>query len=127
MTAGPLAGPASAYPILSTPASICFSEVNDVYVPGLIFGKSVAFGFSGCASAELLKTSWAAARVMAAVPKNRRRSELIVSDIFESPRLQRKQASSPAGPWRPAGPVAGCRHPRQPRWQRDGKKAAPGG
>ena len=33
-------GPASAYPILRTPASICFSEPNDVFVPGLIGARS---------------------------------------------------------------------------------------
>ena len=36
MTGGPLAGPASAYPTFRRPASICFSEPNDVFVPGLI-------------------------------------------------------------------------------------------
>jgi hypothetical protein len=31
---GPAAGPASTYPTFRRPASICFSEVNDVFVPG---------------------------------------------------------------------------------------------
>src|SRR5437016_791481 len=35
MTAGPSLGPASAYPTFRTPASICFSEPKDVFVPGL--------------------------------------------------------------------------------------------
>ena len=38
MTGSPLAGPASAYPTLSTPASICLIAPNDVFVPGLIAG-----------------------------------------------------------------------------------------
>ncbi len=33
-TGRPSAGPASAYPTFSTPASICFIELNDVCVPG---------------------------------------------------------------------------------------------
>jgi hypothetical protein len=33
MTGGPVAGPASAYPIFRTPASICFSAPNDVFAP----------------------------------------------------------------------------------------------
>src|SRR5882757_5411739 len=33
MTGGPLAGPASAYPMLSTPALICFSGPRDVFFP----------------------------------------------------------------------------------------------
>src|SRR6266852_2843689 len=77
MTAGPLAGPASAYPTFRTPASICFNELNDVFVPGLI-----GFILVDCASAEPIMSSSAAAMVRTAVPKRRRRSWLISSDIW---------------------------------------------
>src|SRR6202162_1206197 len=76
MTGGPLAGPASAYPTFRTPASICFNELNDVFVPGLI-----GFILVDCASAEPIMSSSAAAMVRTAVPKRRRRSWLISSDI----------------------------------------------
>src|SRR6478672_134736 len=36
MTAGPPAGPASAYPTLNTPALICFSAPNEVFVSGFV-------------------------------------------------------------------------------------------
>src|SRR6185437_1013736 len=39
-TAGPSAGPASAYPTLRMPASICFIEWNEMLVPGLTVGRS---------------------------------------------------------------------------------------
>src|ERR1700722_804237 len=39
-TVGPLAGPASAYPTLRRPAPICFRGANDVFVPGLVTGRS---------------------------------------------------------------------------------------
>ena len=39
MTGGPSAGPASAYEMFRTPASICFSGPNDVWAPGLIAGS----------------------------------------------------------------------------------------
>src|SRR6266849_8406100 len=84
MTAGPSAGPASAYPTFSTPASICFSVANDVLVPGLILGSSAGFALPDWALAEPLKANWAAAMVMAAVPKKRRRSLLMSSDILKS-------------------------------------------
>src|SRR5260221_13910172 len=74
MTGEPLAGPASAYPTLRTPASICFSELNDVFVPGLIGLILVA-----CASADPIMPNSAAAIVMAAVPRKRRRQRLISS------------------------------------------------
>src|ERR1700722_17817062 len=77
MTTGPLAGPASAYPILRTPASICLSVPDDVVAPGLTLGRSAGFALLDWASAAPLKTSWAAARVVAAAPKKRRRSQLI--------------------------------------------------
>src|SRR5919106_1604000 len=85
MTAGPSVGPASAYPTFRTPASICFSEPNDVFVPGLIVVASAGVVLLDCASAELIRTSSAAAMVMTAVAKKRRRSWLISSDIYFSP------------------------------------------
>src|SRR5207248_4329804 len=77
MTGGPLAGPASAYPTFRSPASICFSEANDVFVPGLI-----GLILGDCASAESIVASTDAARVRSAAPKRRRRSRLIASDIL---------------------------------------------
>ena len=47
------------------------SAPNDVLVPGLIGGTVAEFGLLDCAATES-KPSWAAAMVMATVPKNRR-------------------------------------------------------
>src|SRR4030095_5261037 len=80
MTGGPWAGPASAYPTLRRPASICFSEPNDVF--GLIVGTLAGFALPDCAAAEPIIPSWAAAIVVATVPKKRRRSYLVSSDIL---------------------------------------------
>jgi hypothetical protein len=44
---------------------------NDVFVPSLIVVAPVGFALLACASAEPDTTSWAAAIVMAAVPKKR--------------------------------------------------------
>src|SRR5580698_7948309 len=41
MATGPSLGPTSAYPTFRTPALICRSELNDVFVPGLIAGMRV--------------------------------------------------------------------------------------
>jgi len=54
---------------------------NDVLAPGLIACTPADFALLGCATAGPLKASWAAATVMAAVPKKRRRSRSIFSDI----------------------------------------------
>jgi hypothetical protein len=63
------------------PASICVIEVNEAFVPGLP-GESVAeFVLTGCASTAPMMTSSAAAKVMAALRKNRRRSFFISSGI----------------------------------------------
>jgi hypothetical protein len=62
--AGPSAGLISAYPTLSRPASICFSEANDVFVAGLI--AVTAFVSLVRAATEKLKPSCAAAIVTAA-------------------------------------------------------------
>src|SRR6266404_4352331 len=78
ITGGPLAGPASAYPTFRSPASICFSELNDVFVPGLI-----ELILRDCASADPIVASSAAARVSTAVPKRRRRSWFICSAILD--------------------------------------------
>ena len=48
-------GPASAYPTLSSPASICFSELNEVFVPGLIVATLARFGLTDCAAGEWWK------------------------------------------------------------------------
>src|SRR6266850_562794 len=76
MTTGPLAGPASAYPTVNTPASICLRGANEVFVPGLI-----GLILLDCAPAEPIIASLATARVRTVVPKRRRRSRLISSDI----------------------------------------------
>src|ERR1700689_1366127 len=92
MTAGPSAGPASAYPTLSRPASICFIELNDVFVPGFTRGTSVAVSLGVSAFAELSIPNWAALIAIAAVLRKRRRRWLIPSGILirfigRSPRL----------------------------------------
>src|ERR1700685_265096 len=79
MTTGPLAGPASAYPTFRAPASICFREANEVFVPGLIAGSLVSPGW---APAEPTMLNWAAAMVTAAAPKRRRREWSICSDAL---------------------------------------------
>src|SRR5271165_6916900 len=81
MTAGPLPGPASAYPTFSRPASICLSGAN-VFVLGPAMLAGAEFVLGGCASAEPIMPNWAAATVMAAAPKKRRRSWLISFDIL---------------------------------------------
>src|SRR4030088_286242 len=81
MTAGPSAGPGSADPPFRTPASICFNEANDVFVPGLIAGTPASLVLS-CASAEPIMPSWAAAKVTAVVAKKRRRWWSIESGNF---------------------------------------------
>src|SRR5258708_15379128 len=92
MTGAPLEGPASAYPTLSTPASICFSAAKEVFVPGLIAGRLA--GLPDCARAELTGISAAAAAVAAALPRNRRRSNLICSDMaFILKKIQTPAAS----------------------------------
>src|SRR5215510_5096147 len=67
MTAGPSGGPASAYPTLRTPASICFSESNELCVPAFI----------GVASAVLALVSELGGCSPAAAAARRRRSTLI--------------------------------------------------
>src|ERR1700686_2962280 len=79
-TAGPLPGPASAYPKFSGPASICLNEPNEVRVPGLI-GDDAAVALADCAFAKAITPSWAEATVTAAVPTSWRRSRLTSSDI----------------------------------------------
>src|SRR5450631_2628312 len=89
MTAGPLAGPASAYPTLRRPASICFSGAKDVFVPGLMAGTSAAVVSPGRANADPIMANSAAATLMAELRIKRRRSLLIgslltFSDILAS-------------------------------------------
>src|SRR6266550_803739 len=46
-TTGPSVGPASAYPTFRTPASTCFSELNDVFGPDfLVFATVTCTSFS---------------------------------------------------------------------------------
>src|SRR4029077_9427060 len=86
MTGRPLTGPASAYPTLRRPASICLREPNDVFVPGLIGGTVAGFALLDCAAAaESIIPNCAAASAVATVPIKRRRSWLISSDIFLPP------------------------------------------
>src|SRR5215813_4359628 len=64
MTARPSAGPASAYPTLSGPASTCFSAPNGVLEPGgtsvaLIFGAVVIAAYRGeAATARAALRMW---------------------------------------------------------------------
>jgi hypothetical protein len=58
-----------------------------LFVPGLIVVAPAAFVLLDCASAESIMTSLAAAMVIAAEPKKRRRSYLISFDIFISLQL----------------------------------------
>src|SRR5262245_30811331 len=72
-------GPASAYPTFRTPASTCFIEANDVLVPGLTDGRLASVAVLALVTA--VTPIWAAARVIAAVPKKCRRSRSIGSRI----------------------------------------------
>src|ERR1700687_1111107 len=71
MTAGPVAGPASAYPMLRTPASTCFNEANEAFGPPVLQGRD-------CAFAEANVPNCAAAIIMDAVPRKRRRSLVLI-------------------------------------------------
>src|SRR5580693_6761514 len=81
-TAGPLAGPASAYPTFRRPALICFSEPNEVFVPGLIWGTCEGLVWLDCALAEPIAASSVAAKATVAFRKKRRRLGLTSSDIL---------------------------------------------
>ena len=75
--------------MLRRPASICFSEANDLFVPGAIAGSLI---LSDCASTERIKKAWVAASDRASVPQRLRRRRLIdsgisVVDIGKSPWL----------------------------------------
>src|ERR1700735_728530 len=82
ITAGPLAGPASAYPILRVPASICFSGANEALVSGGVALPPPGFALLDRASAEPVTISLAAATDIAMAPNSRRRLPLITSDIL---------------------------------------------
>src|SRR5262245_22741137 len=73
MIGGPPAGPASAYPTFSSPASICFSTPNEPAAPAL--RGSAALTLRTCAAAMAIRLA----------PSIRRRSLLIVSDIDVTP------------------------------------------
>src|SRR5271166_4242239 len=81
MATVPSDGPVSAYPTLSAPALICFSEGNDVV--GLpLKGVIVVTFVSDCAIAAPDEASSAAAIVIAAFRKNRPRG-CIVATVCE--------------------------------------------
>src|SRR6266566_6044387 len=81
MAGEPSTGPASAYPTFSRPASICFTEPNDVLATGLALDRSTGFALLDCALVEPVTPSRAAAIAIAAVPRKRRRSWSISLDI----------------------------------------------
>jgi hypothetical protein len=85
MTAGPFAGPASAYPTFRTPALICFSGPNDVFVPGLKAGEPGGSALLDCARADPIIPNWAAAIANAAEFMKPRRRVSILSVISMSP------------------------------------------
>src|ERR1700674_4330704 len=68
-----------------TPASICLSEANAVCAPRVVVGSSADFRLPVWALAESSMPSRAAARVIAAVPKKRRRSWLALADTLFPP------------------------------------------
>src|SRR3954466_10461684 len=76
MAGGPSDGPASTYPTLRTPASICFTVANaDGEVPVAV----------ACARAGLRNTRGAAATPKAAACINSRRSRLFLLGMFIPP------------------------------------------
>src|SRR3954469_12221403 len=81
MTTGASAAPASAYPTLRTPASICFSAANDVCDPGLTAATFALLDLPDWALAGPPGANWAAAIPSAAVPMNWRRFWLMISDM----------------------------------------------
>jgi hypothetical protein len=68
--------------MLSTPASICFTGLNDVFVPGFVAGGSPCFPLPYCASAELRVKSSPAATEIATVRSSLRRLPSTPSDIL---------------------------------------------
>src|ERR1700747_1005503 len=78
-TAGPPAGPASAYATFNIPALICLRDPNETFVFATAFlGADVA---PACASAAGGTSNWLAARARAAALKKRRRSGSISYDM----------------------------------------------
>jgi hypothetical protein len=68
-----------AYRTFGTPASTCFNEPNDAFVPGLIVVADAGFILLDCASAEPIMTSSAAAMVMTA---SAQKAAAIMVDFF---------------------------------------------
>jgi hypothetical protein len=68
-----------------------------VFVPGLTVGKSGGFVLLDYAFAEPIRLSWAAATVMAALPRKRRRLLLISSDICFSPLIVERAFAETVG------------------------------
>src|SRR5262245_3780770 len=76
ITTGPLAGPASAYPTLSTPASICFSGPNDPPPPAPVVRAGFAAAATGSPCAKSITPSRDAATAVAIPARKRRRPRL---------------------------------------------------
>jgi hypothetical protein len=74
---------------LSAPASICLKEANDVFIPGLILGRSPRFGLPDCALGEPIAASCVAPMVTAPIAafliKARRVAEYDGLDIMLLP------------------------------------------
>ena len=93
----------SAYPTFRRSASICFSEPKDALAAGLIVGTSAGFNWLDCAFAKSKIPSWAAAMVMAAVPKKAETTMVdffghIVSPTFPSERSSLCRDTTAKGP-----------------------------
>jgi len=86
MTGGPLTDPLSAYPTLRTPASICFTGPSDVFRDGVGVGLSLRVNLLDGACIEPMIERSAAAMVMTAAPRKRRRSLSTSSDMCLSRR-----------------------------------------
>src|ERR1700722_2203936 len=79
MTAGPLVGPASAYPTSRSPALIWLKGAKETLAPPL-GGVWAEFAATACAFADPRRPSLAAAMPVAAAPKKRRRATFRFSD-----------------------------------------------
>src|SRR5262245_23875273 len=84
MTTRPSAGPTSAYPTFRTPASICFSTPNDVFVPGISGGTVAGFVMLDCARADPMPR-WAAAKAVIAPDAARKPRRVGNDDFGEAP------------------------------------------
>src|SRR5882757_2299517 len=99
MTGGPLAGPASAYPMLRTPALICFSGPKDVFPPAPV-GAVPAPVAAGPAAGEQAATE--ATEADATVAAKARENALLLSTT------RTVDIHQPCP--RPSGDAVGVRH-----------------